>query len=293
MCQRLLPTSPSGACHCHRVDKHVVVIIGVGGMGQAIARRQAAGRSLLVADVNRETTESVAAQLVEEGYDVSAAVIDVASRESVADLARRAAGTGAVSQVVHTAGLSPLQAGTADVLRVDLYGVAVVLEEFGKVIAARGAGLVIASMAGHMLGRLPADHERALALTPADQLLSLPFLGPDTVNDPGYAYSIAKQANIVRVAAESVRWGRRGARLNSVSPGVISTAMGRDELSGPHGQGMRAMVEGSGTGRMGTAADIAGAAAFLLGDDASFVTGTDLLVDGGVVAAIRSPLPHS
>lgn len=275
------------------MDKHVVVIIGVGGMGQAIARRQAAGRSVLVADVNRETTESVAAQLTGEGYDVSAAVIDVASRESVADLARRAAGIGAVSQVVHTAGLSPLQAGTADVLRVDLYGVAVVLEEFGKVIAPRGAGLVIASMAGHMLGRLPADQERALALTPADELLSLPFLGPDTVNDPGYAYSIAKQANIVRVAAESVRWGRRGARLNSVSPGVISTAMGRNELSGPHGEGMRAMVEGSGTGRMGTAADIAGAAAFLLGDDASFVTGTDLLVDGGVVAALRSPLTHS
>ena len=143
-------------------------------------------------------------------------------------------------------------------------------------IAAGGAGVVIASMAGHLVGALPADQERALATTPTDELLSLPFLAPDVVTDPGFAYSVAKRANLLRVAAESLTWGRRGARLNSISPGVISTAMGRSELSGPHGAGMRAMVEASGTGRLGTAADIAAAATFLLSDDASFVTGTDL-----------------
>jgi NAD(P)-dependent dehydrogenase (short-subunit alcohol dehydrogenase family) len=270
------------------VSKQVCVVIGVGGMGQAIARRQAAGRTLLIADVHSGTTESVAAELADEGFDVMPGQVDVGSRESVAELARRAAELGAVTQVVHTAGLSPVQASAADVLKVDLYGVACVLEEFGGVIASRGAGVVIASMAGHLVGSLPADQERALATTPTEELLSLAFLAPDVVTDPGFAYSVAKRANLVRVAAESLKWGRRGARLNSISPGVISTAMGRSELSGPHGAGMRAMVEASGTGRLGTAADIAAAATFLLSDDASFVTGTDLLVDGGVVATIRS-----
>ena len=230
----------------------------------------------------------MAAQLADEGFDVVPAQVDVGSRESVAELTRRAAEIGAVTQVAHTAGLSPVQAGTADIMRVDLYGVALVLEEFGEVIAPRGAGVVIASMSGHMLGSLPADQERALAGTPTDELLSLPFLAPDVITDPGHAYAVAKRANLLRVAAQSLTWGRRGARLNSISPGVISTAMGRSELSGPHGEGMRAMVEASGTGRIGTAADIAAGAAFLLSDDASFVTGTDLLVDGGVVATIRS-----
>lgn len=264
------------------------VIIGIGGMGQAIARRQSVGHTLLVADIHSGTTESVAAQLADEGYAVSCAQVDVGSRKSVAELARRAAEIGEVMQVVHTAGLSPTQADTADIMRVDLYGVALVLEEFGNIIARRGTGVVIASMAGHMIGSLPAYQESALATTPADELLALPFLAPDVITEPGHAYSVAKRANILRVAAESVRWGARGARLNSISPGVISTAMGRTELNGPHGEGMRAIIEASGTGRMGTAADIADAAAFLLGAGASFVTGTDLLVDGGVVAAVRS-----
>lgn len=281
-------SGPAPVWHSHPVSKNVVVLIGIGSMGQAIARRQAAGRMLLVADISSRTTESVAAGLREDGFDVTAASVDVTARDSVAELARRAADIGAVSQVIHTAGLSPVQADTAAILRVDLYGVAAVLEEFGAVMAPRGAGVVIASMAGHLLGRLPAEQEQALATTPAEDLLALPFLSSGAVDDPGYAYSIAKRANIVRVAAESLRWGRRGARLNSVSPGVISTAMGRGELGGPHGAGMAAMIQLSGTGRLGTATDVAAAAAFLLSDDASFITGTDLLVDGGVVAAVGS-----
>ncbi|MFE9094264.1 SDR family oxidoreductase [Streptomyces sp. NPDC007264] len=266
----------------------VVVVIGVGGMGEAIARRQGPGNSLLLADFDEKVLQTVADKLREHGHSVTTRVVDVSSRDSVAALARAAAELGPVTQVVHTAGLSPAQAPAAAILRVDLLGTALVLEEFGRVIAARGAGVVIASMAGHMLpsGALSAEQEQALAHTPADDLLGLPFVDADALGPQG-AYPLAKYANRLRVQAASTHWGERGARVNSISPGVISTPMGRQELDGESGGMMRAMIEASGTGRLGTADDIAAAAAFLLGPDATFVTGNDLLVDGGVIAALR------
>lgn len=266
----------------------VVVVIGVGGMGEAIARRQGPGRKLVVADFNEEALASLASSLQGDGYDVSAHRVDVASAESVQALADAAASAGAVTQLVHTAGLSPVQASADAILRVDMYGVAAVLATFGDIIAPDGAGVVIASMAGHMMGDLPPDQQKDLATASPDRLLALPYLQPDHVSEPGHAYAVAKYANRLRVMAESVRWGKRGARLNSISPGVISTPMGREELSGDSGQVMRAMVDASGTARLGTAFDIANAVAFLLGPDSTFITGTDVLVDGGVVAAIRS-----
>lgn len=182
-----------------------------------------------------------------------------------------------------------MQASTEAILKVDLAGVAYSLEEFGKVVAAGGAGVVIASMAGTMAaGRLPAEMEGALARTPCDQLLTLPFLQAGALPDPGGAYGIAKRANQLRVQAASLTWGARQARLNSISPGVISTPMGQQELAGESGTMMRMMIDGSPTRRLGTPADIANAVAFLLGPDSAFITGTDLLVDGGVVAAVRS-----
>jgi NAD(P)-dependent dehydrogenase (short-subunit alcohol dehydrogenase family) len=265
----------------------VLVVIGVGGMGQAIARRQGTGQTVLLADFNADALAAAADALRDDGYDVISRVVDVSSRESVSALAQEASALGRVTQVVHTAGLSPVQAPAAAILAVDLVGVALVLEEFGAVIAAGGAGVVISSMSGHMLP-LPAEQEEALAQTPADELLALPFVSPEAVTHPGIAYAIAKHANHVRVRAASLAWGERGARINSISPGVISTPMGRQELASASGGFMRGLVEASGTGRLGTPEDIAAAAAFLLGDDSSFVTGTDLLVDGGVVAAIRS-----
>jgi NAD(P)-dependent dehydrogenase (short-subunit alcohol dehydrogenase family) len=273
------------------MTEQVVVVIGVGGMGEAIARRQGPGRKLLVADFNEETLESLASSLKSDGYDVSAHHVDVGSPESVQALAQAAASAGAVTQLVHTAGLSPTQASAEAILRVDLFGVAAVLEAFGEVIAPDGAGVVIASMAGHMMGDLPSDQQKDLATASPDRLLALPYLQPDHVYQPGHAYAVAKYANRLRVMAESVRWGKRGARLNSISPGVISTRMGREELGGDSGQVMRAMVDASGTARLGTSFDIANAAAFLLGPESTFVTGTDLLVDGGVVAAIRAGAP--
>ena len=264
---------------------HVVVVIGVGGMGEAIARRQGIGRRLLIADVDDTTTGTVAAALTADGYEVVGAHVDVTPRESVRALAQTAAAAGSVVQMIHTAGLSPVQASAEAILRVDLYGTAVVLAEFGDVIAEHGAGVVIASMAGR-LAQLSPDHESALATTDVDEILGLPFLAPDVLADPAQTYMVSKRANVLRVAAESMRWGRRRARLNTISPGAISTPMGRQELNGTTGEGLRALIAASGTGRIGTSADIAAAAGFLLGPDASFITGTDLLVDGGASAAL-------
>lgn len=267
----------------------VLVVVGTGGMGEAIARRSGAGQQVLLADFDEAALERVGTALTGDGFAVTTQQVDVTSRDSVAALAAAAAELGPVRRVVHTAGLSPQQAPTAAVLKVDLYGVAVGLEEFGKVIAPGGAGVVIASMAGALaVGRFPAELEGALISTPTEELLSLPFLQEGALPDSGAAYSIAKRANQLRVHAAATDWGARGARINSISPGVISTPMGQHELAGESGASMRTMIEASGTGRIGTPSDIAGAAAFLLGPDATFVTGTDLLVDGGVVAAVRA-----
>ncbi|MEV6538198.1 SDR family oxidoreductase [Streptomyces sp. NPDC051665] len=266
----------------------VLVIIGAGGMGLAVARRLGAGRTILLADIGEDVLKAAERTLGDEGLTVATQVVDVTSATSVQDLAQTAQAAGEVDQVVHTAGLSPVQAPAQAILKVDLLGVALVLDAFAPVIAAGGAGVVIASMAGHIAAALTPEQENALANTSADQLLQLPFLSPDHVTDPAAAYGIAKRANHVRVAAASTAWGERGARLNSISPGVISTPMGQQELAGQAGQLIRALVDASGTGRLGTPSDIAAAAAFLLGPDASFITGTDLLVDGGVVAAVNS-----
>lgn len=275
-------TSTSG--DAHTVHPEVLVVIGVGGMGQAIARHLGNGRAVLIADFNEATLQAAAEGLRGDGYTVTTQLVDVASRESVRALATAATNLGAVRQVVHTAGLSPVQASPAAILRVDLLGVALVLDEFGAVIAPGGAGVVISSMAGHGAMALTAEQEMLLATTPTEDLLRLPFLAEKGL-DSGIAYSLAKRANHLRVQAASRAWGARAARINSISPGVISTPMGQEELAGEHGTHMRAMIDASPTGRIGTPTDIAHAAAFLLGSESSFVTGTDLLVDGGVVAA--------
>lgn len=270
------------------MTRDVLVVIGVGGMGQAIARRLGPGKTVVLADNDAATLQRAADCLAAEGHLVEQCNVDVTSAASVRNLASAARKLGGVSQIAHTAGLSPAQASTAAILAVDLLGVALVLDEFATVIAPGGAGVVIASMAGHLYPPLPVDQQHALAHTSAAELLSLPFLSPEQLTDPALAYAIAKQANHLRVVAANSPWGRRGARINSISPGIISTPMGQRELSSPLGDGMRAMVDASSAGRLGTPDDIAAAAAFLLGPESSFVTGTDLLIDGGVIAALRS-----
>lgn len=266
----------------------VVVIIGTGGIGEAIARRQGFGKTLLLADFNEKTLEAAAGKLREASYTVTTHHVDVSSRESVRSLVDAAAALGSIVQVINTAGLSPNMAPRDRVLAVDLYGTAVVFEEFERVIALGGAGLVISSMAGHMMPALPPEQDHALAFTPADELLALPFLSADAVPNSMVAYMMAKRANNLRVQAAAVSWGARGARVNSISPGIIATPLAQHELNSPIGDGYRAMIAASPAKRMAPPEEIAIAAGYLLGPDAGFVTGTDLLIDGGVIAAMRA-----
>ncbi|HXS87469.1 MAG TPA: SDR family oxidoreductase [Mycobacterium sp.] len=268
------------------MSNDVLVIIGVGGMGVSVARRCGAGRTIVLADINAEGLAATAAALTDDGHQVLTQEVDVTSRGSLAAVAEAAKRAGRVTSVVHTAGLSPQQASTEAVLAVDLLGVALSLDEFGKVIEPGGAGVVIASMAGHMLPPPDAEVARQLASLPAEELLGLEAC--TSITSSQMAYPFAKRANQIRVAAAAETWGQRGARINSISPGIISTAMGRLELDSESGTLMRTMVDNSGLRRLGTPEDIAAAAEFLLGPSASFITGTDLLVDGGVVAAITT-----
>ncbi|TDZ80692.1 SDR family oxidoreductase [Mycobacteroides salmoniphilum] len=264
------------------MSDEVVVVTGVGGMGKVIARRQGIGKTLLLADYNEDALQAVVTELKADGHNVIGRRIDVSSRESVADLAAAAAELGRVTQLAHTAGLSPAQA----ILAVDLVGVALVVEEFGKIVSSGGAGVVIASMAGHMPMELSAEQEQELATTGAEDLLALPYV--QSIEYPAVAYQLSKRANHIRVRVSARQWGARGARINSISPGVVSTAMGHQELASDTGAITKAMVDGSAFGRIGTSDDIAAASAFLLGPESSYITGTDLLVDGGVIAAARS-----
>ena len=266
----------------------VQVVIGAGSIGQAIARRTGAGKHVLLADFNETNLQNAKTALEDAGHTVSTQRVDVSDAASVRALAQAAAGLGDVVQVISTAGVSPVQAPAEAVLAVDLYGTAVVLEEFGTVIASGGAGVHISSMAGHMPPPLDPETAHALAFTPVEELLALPVLAPDAVPNSGAAYAISKQANHLRVQAAAVPWGDRGARVNCISPGIILTPLARDEMSGPGAEGYRKMIEVSAAGRVGTADEVATAAAFLLGPDAGFITGTDLLMDGGVIAALRA-----
>jgi NAD(P)-dependent dehydrogenase (short-subunit alcohol dehydrogenase family) len=264
---------------------NVIVVIGAGSIGMAITRRVSAGKHVLLADLRQENADAAAKILRDAGFEVSTATVDVSSRKSVHALVETATAFGTITGVIHAAGVSPSQASPAAILHVDLYGTALVLEEFGNVIAHGGAGVVIASQSGHRLPALPPDQNRALATTPADELLSLPMLQPDQVSDPLHAYQISKRGNSLRVMAEAVRWGKRGARINTISPGIIITPLAMDELTGPRGEGYRRMIELSPAGRAGTPDEVGTVGALLMGPDGAFITGSDFLMDGGVTAS--------
>jgi NAD(P)-dependent dehydrogenase (short-subunit alcohol dehydrogenase family) len=263
----------------------VLVVIGAGQIGQAVARRVGVGKHVLLADMRPENANAAAEVLGNAGYEVSAATVDASSRTAVHALVEKAADLGDVTGLIHAAGVSPSQASPATILKVDLYGTALVLEEFGNVIIRGGAGVVIASQSGHRLPPLTVEQNRALATTPVEELLSLPFLQPDQVKDSLHAYQLAKRGNALRVMAEAVRWGRRGARINAISPGIIITPLAKDELIGPRGEGYRRMIQVSAAGRAGTPDEVGTVGALLMGPDGGFITGSDILMDGGVTAA--------
>lgn len=265
--------------------QEVTVVIGAGSIGQAIARRVSAGKHVVLADLRQENAEAAAKVLLDAGFEVTTATVDVSSRGSVEALAQAATAIGAITGVINAAGVSPSQAPVATILRVDLYGTALVLEVFGEVIARGGSGIIIASQSGHRLPALSAEQNQALATTPVEELLALPMLQPDQVTDPLNAYQISKRCNSLRVMAEAVRWGKRGARVNTISPGIIFTPLARDELSGPRGEGYRRMIELSPAGRGGTPDEVGAEAALLMGPEGTFITGSDFLMDGGVTAS--------
>lgn len=265
--------------------REVVVVIGPGSIGQAIARRIGAGKHVVLADLRQANADAAADAMRNAGFDVSTTTVDVSSRETVHALAEAATAYGDVTGLIHAAGVSPSQAPIEAILAVDLYGTALVLEEFGNVVARGGAGVVIASQSGHRLGALAAEQNAALATTPAEELLELSMLQPDQVTDTLHAYQLAKRGNALRVMAEAVRWAKRGARINTISPGIIITPLAVDELAGPRGAGYRRMIDHSPAGRAGTPDEVATVAALLMGSDGGFITGSDFLMDGGVTAA--------
>ena len=266
-------------------SKNVIVLIGAGSIGQAIARRIGAGKHIVLADLRSDHANDAAKNLSEAGFEVSTATVDVASRKSVAALVETASAIGSIQGLIHAAGVSPSQASPEQILNVDLYGTALVLELFGNVIAPNGAAVVIASQSGHRLEPLTIEQHHALATTPADDLLQLDFLQPDQVRDSLHAYQLSKRGNTLRVMAEAVRWGKRGARVNAISPGIIITPLAKDELNGPRGEGYRRMIQLSAVGRAGTPDEVGHVGALLMGSDGAFITGSDILMDGGVTAA--------
>ena len=265
--------------------RDVIVVIGAGQIGQAIARRVGFGKHILLADMRHDNANAAAEILANAGYEVSVAAVDASSREAVHALVETAAGLGDVAGLIHAAGVSPTQASPATILKVDLYGTALVLEEFGKSSPAAGPASSSHRSPGIAFPRSPSEQNKALATTPVEELLNLPFLQPDQVTDSLHAYQISKRGNSLRVMAEAVRWGRRGARINTISPGIIMTPLAKDELTGPRGEGYRRMIEVSAAGRAGTPDEVATVGALLMGPDGGFITGSDFLMDGGVTAA--------
>ncbi len=264
---------------------NVNVVIGAGSIGQAIARRVSAGKKVLLADISQANADAAAEVLKDAGFDVTTTTVDIASRKSIHALVEKATALGDVVGVIHAAGVSPSQASPEKILAVDLHGTAVILEEFGHVIARGGSCIVIASQSGHRLGSLTAEQDKALATTPADELLALPMLQPGEVKDSLHAYQLAKRGNVLRVKAEAVRWGKRGARVNAISPGIIITPLANDELSGARGAGYRRMIDLCPAGRAGTPDEVGNVGALLMGPDGAFITGSDFLMDGGVTAS--------
>lgn len=266
------------------MKKEVVVLFGSGAIGEAIIRRVSAGKKILLADYNEDNLAKVQKELQEAGFDVDTIKADLSSRSSIQSVVKKAQELGEIKHLVNAAGVSPSQTTPEQVLKVDLYGTSVLLEEFGKVMAEGGSGLIISSQSGHRLPELGEKINKELAMTPTEDLLKLDALQADNIEDSLAAYQYAKRENVLRVAAESVNWQKRGARINAISPGIVMTPLALDELNGPRGNGYRKMFDSMVTKRPATPDEIAGLAEFLLSDKAAFITGSDFLMDGGITA---------
>lgn len=266
-------------------NKDVMILTGAGQIGMAIARRMGYGKKIIVGDKSISNAEAITKTMNEAGFDAVRVEMDLSSRESILSLIAEAQKYGDISMLVNAAGVSPSQASIETILKVDLYGTAVLLEEVGKVIKEGGVGVTISSQSGHRMPALTAEEDELLATTPTDQLLNLDILQPQNIRDTLHAYQMAKRCNVKRVMAEAVKWGERGARINSISPGIIVTPLALDEFNGPRGDFYKNMFAKCPAGRPGTADEVANVAELLMSDRGAFITGSDFLMDGGATAA--------
>ncbi len=265
--------------------KDVLLWIGAGQIGMAIARRVGYDKRIVVGDRSMANAEAAARILREAGFDCQATEADLSSRDSILSLIDTARSQGEISMLINAAGVSPSQAPVETILRVDLYGTAVLLEEVGRVIKRGGTGVTISSQSGHRMPALTPEQDYALAMTPAEELLHLEMLQVANIRDTLHAYQMAKRCNVKRVMAEAVKWGERGARINSISPGIIVTPLALDEFNGPRGDFYKNMFAKCPAGRPGTADEVATVAELLLSDRGAFITGSDILIDGGATAS--------
>lgn len=260
----------------------VTVVIGAGGIGQAIARRISSGRHILVANHSQESADAAAKILSDAGFETTAVKVDVSDRAMVQAVVRKAQELGAIKALIQAAGVSPSQAPIEAILRVDLYGTAMLLEEFGKVMAPGGSGVVISSQSGYRMPALTAEQDALLATAPAEELLDLDFV--KGVKDTLHAYQMSKRCNSLRVRGEAVNWAARDARINAISPGIIVTPLAHDELYGERADFYRTMLEKMPARRAGTPDEVAALAAHVMGPEGGFITGSDFLIDGGATA---------
>ena len=265
--------------------KKVMVWTGAGQIGMAIARRMGYGMKIVVGDKKIENAKAIADIMNGAGYDVTPVETDLSERDSILELIDIGKKLGDITMLVNAAGVSPSQAPVESILKVDLYGTAVLLEEVGKVIAEGGVGVTISSQSGHRMPALTAQEDEQLACTPTEELLSLPILQPENIRDTLHAYQLAKRCNEKRVMAESVKWGEKKARINSISPGIIVTPLAIDEFNGPRGDFYKNMFAKCPAGRTGTADEVANVAELLMSDKGKFITGADFLIDGGATAS--------
>ena len=265
--------------------KKVMLLVGAGQIGMAIARRVGTGMKIIVGDKKTENTENVAAILNNAGFDAFPVETDLSDRASIQSMIAKGQEYGEITMLVNAAGVSPSQAPIEAILKVDLYGTAVLLEEVGKVIASGGIGVTISSQSGQRMPALTAQQDEQLATTPTEELLSLDILQPGNIRDTLHAYQMAKHCNEKRVMAQSVEWGKRGARLNAIAPGIIVTPLAIDEFNGIRGDFYKNMFAKCPAGRPGTADEVANVAELLMSDKGAFITGSTFLIDGGATAS--------
>jgi NAD(P)-dependent dehydrogenase (short-subunit alcohol dehydrogenase family) len=267
------------------MKQKVMLWAGAGQIGMAIARRTGFGKKIIVGDKSKTNAEIAAKIMNEAGFDVVPVEMDLSSRESIQSMIAEGEKYGDITDMVIAAGVSPSQAPVETILNVDLYGSAVMMEEVGKVIAEGGSGIMISSQSGFRMPALSAEEDEQLATTPTEELLRLDILQPENIKDTLHAYQLAKRCNEKRVMAQAVEWGKRGARLNDIAPGIIVTPLAIDEFNGPRGDFYKNMFARCPAGRPGTADEVANVAELLMSERGAFITGSTILLDGGATAS--------